>query len=263
MEQVVNLVHQMSEVNVLLVSETWFNAGDAGFNKIEGFALYHSDRIGRRGGGVAVYIRNEIHVRVNFARSTFTFDIIHLSLQLHRVKQDVILVYNSNKTNLPLLLRELENILSSSNGQSALIFGDFNINLFDKDTDQDRYLDLLHTFNFGWVNTEYPTRESANLNSCIDHVFVNDFQFGYDVHIVLNDISDHNIIVLDCYREGCYVEKNRITNVIKMVLPGRVKEALRKKPFHESSESACGLAEDLENYIADVVNKEVLRRELE
>jgi len=80
-------------------------------------------------------MRNDISVRV-VAKSTFTFNIVYLSLHLHRERLDVIIVYSSNKANLPLVFRELESVLRVTNGHSALKFGYFNTNLFDKDNGQ-------------------------------------------------------------------------------------------------------------------------------
>lgn len=46
-----------SQFDVIAFSETWLNA-DKGYDLgIEGYSLYHVDRPGKRGGGVAVFVK--------------------------------------------------------------------------------------------------------------------------------------------------------------------------------------------------------------
>ena len=46
---------------VALVSETWFTGNhDDQFAHIGGYSLFRKDRVKRKGGGVAIYVRNDI-----------------------------------------------------------------------------------------------------------------------------------------------------------------------------------------------------------
>jgi len=186
-------VKSLSDVGILLITETWFKPGDAQFMNIQGFTLYNSDRVGPIGGGVAVYVKDTINIKVNSAVSTYMFDILCLTGQGTDCKRDIILVYNSNSANLPLTLRELECVMSRANRNPTLIFGDFNVNLFGRGGLQGDLLDLMSSYGFQWLNTQHPTRESSTVSTCIDHIFSNSLTGECNLYTVRCDISDHNV----------------------------------------------------------------------
>ena len=58
---------QHKSIHVIAVTETWFTADKpASCYNLPNFHLFHRDRIAQRGGGVALYIRDDINSRVVF-----------------------------------------------------------------------------------------------------------------------------------------------------------------------------------------------------
>ena len=55
----------MENFDIIVITETWIDTGNKNFLsefKIEGYELFHEDRKGRRGGGVAICQRHtQIH----------------------------------------------------------------------------------------------------------------------------------------------------------------------------------------------------------
>ena len=52
------------DLDIIGITETWLDTKDKHFLpevEIDGYTLYHKDREGRKGGGVALYVRNTIH----------------------------------------------------------------------------------------------------------------------------------------------------------------------------------------------------------
>jgi len=161
LDAVSEFVENIGGADFICVSETWFGEGDAKYANINGYELLHSDRIGKEGRGVAIYIKNGYATRQISKKSTFTFDILKVSLQKKQIKVEIILVYNSHKSNVPLMLGDLEVFLSSSLNQNVILLGDFNLDLFDAKVVSSSYVEMLNTYNFKWLNMKFPTRESV------------------------------------------------------------------------------------------------------
>ena len=53
-----------SNYDVIGVTETWLSESDGDEYNISGYTLYRKDRQDRRGGGVALYIRNSLEAQV-------------------------------------------------------------------------------------------------------------------------------------------------------------------------------------------------------
>ncbi len=54
--------------DIIAVTETWIDTNSKKFEsefKIEGYELFHEDRKGRRGGGVAIYVKDSLRFTVN------------------------------------------------------------------------------------------------------------------------------------------------------------------------------------------------------
>ena len=58
----------MEKFDVIAITETWLDMTNKIFTPevaIEGYRLFHKDRVGRRGGGVALYVRDTLQCSVN------------------------------------------------------------------------------------------------------------------------------------------------------------------------------------------------------
>ena len=56
------------ELDIIGITETWLDIAGKHFLpkvEIDGYTLYHRDRVGQKGGGVALYIRNTLNTHVN------------------------------------------------------------------------------------------------------------------------------------------------------------------------------------------------------
>jgi len=115
-----------------------------------------------------------------------------------------------------LMLGDLEVFLSSSLNQNVILLGDFNLDLFDAKVVSSSYVEMLNTYDYKWLNTKFPTRESVTTKTCIDHIHVNCLQQSYGINTVSSDISDHHILVLDVLR------------LIVQTIPQTVKEVTNK-----------------------------------
>lgn len=94
-------IFEDSFVDVLCVSETWFCADIPDYcYSIPNYNLFRNDRVGRRGGGVAVYCRNNLNVNI-ISSSTSEIEFMTAVISDASTKVLVSCVYNPSK-NTPL-----------------------------------------------------------------------------------------------------------------------------------------------------------------
>lgn len=159
---------EKSNTDIICVSETWFQPElhDSLF-ALNGYKLYRADR-GRRGGGVAVYIRCEITCKI-ILKSTVgdPMEFIFLEVAHHKQILMVGVAYHPNKRiNPQLFIDKLDQLALSYN--DIIICGDFNDNVLQENL----MAPEMQTFGLELVNKSIPTHFSATSNSLIDLVFV-------------------------------------------------------------------------------------------
>ena len=193
------------QLDLLFLTETWLdsNFDDSHFN-LYNFQIFRSDRVIRKGGGVAILVKNV------FPAVRVESDVLHGSLHdlvcvdLHTNNQiyRLICVYrppgeiDAGRLDMLSLVNRLKKLLVHD--RVILLLGDFNLplvnwqnNTYPSDGIHDRLLNLCLQRNFEQLILE-PTRYDAIL----DLLFVN------DPHIIANYViapplgtGDHNVIL--------------------------------------------------------------------
>lgn len=136
---------QSEFVHAILVSESWLKPTlDSTSYALPGFILVRNDRIGKGGGGVAIYLRSSIPFKIiNLSQSLYSgsAEWIFLELNVKGVKAVLGVVYCPPTINY---FSDLEKVLESlsSDYTHHLIMGDLNTDLC-KDSPQSRKLTTL------------------------------------------------------------------------------------------------------------------------
>lgn len=166
--------------HVIVVTETWLNENEIIYYQLENYHSFHSTRSDARfskGGGVAIYILNSFD-RGNEIGNKYSNGNNFLVVELLKEKKKIIAVYRQpNSQTDPsgsMFIDDLNIILGSF--KNALVFGDFNINLFDSNSSIVKYKDTIALNDFFILNNlsvAFPTRIDTRYNTlaCIDHVF--------------------------------------------------------------------------------------------
>lgn len=118
-----------TNVHIIIASETWFkschsNAAVA----IDGYRLFRNDRVRRRSGGVAVYIRNDLKCTLIISALNVSTGYIFLDLIFPNAKILVGGVYKAPSVDDITLISDLFSSLSPRY-EDGTIAGDFNENL--------------------------------------------------------------------------------------------------------------------------------------
>src|SRR5215469_8014374 len=181
----------------IAITETWCNFKGRDFEfeyKINGYQLFHRDRINRVGGGVIVYVKDTLRVTEIEIENIDGVEITGVTVDTGSAKLTFVNVYrppNTSPETDVLLYRELRKV---SVGHIVIV-GDFNCpnvnyDLLDADNEGRRLLEFLDD-NFLLQLINYPTRA----NNILDLLILSHVNLVQNIEIsepIGN--SDHNMI---------------------------------------------------------------------
>lgn len=161
---------------------------------INGYQLLRNDRCdGRRGGGVAIYCKKYLQIKVIDFLANDIIESVNLEIKSRNTKILVSCVYNPERcSNFSPFFHALSNLVV--NYDYVICCGDFNVNLLSNETTTSNFLNLLSLAALSVVNSTIPTRFCKNnIPSLLDYFAVSDMskvlffnQIGF--------ISDHDLI---------------------------------------------------------------------
>jgi len=142
-------------LDVFAITESWLTGSNRDNrtladiqNTLPHFNFYQSPRLHGRGGGVAVLIRNGLHVTINDTGAFHTFESASSSFRL-------LVIYrpppsSENKLTFTEFTEEISLLLESLSASSSriLLAGDFNVHVDDSnDREASVFLSILESFN--------------------------------------------------------------------------------------------------------------------
>ena len=158
---------------------------------IDGFSLpyrFNRDRRGDKGGGVFIYVREDIPCReLKSHKTPDNFEGIFLEINLRKIKWLLFGGYNPHRENTPNFLTQLTPILDYylSTYDNYLLLGDFN-----SETQEETMKEFCDTYNLTNLIKE-PTCFKNPLNpSSIDLILTNRTRRFQDSHTVETGLSD-------------------------------------------------------------------------
>ena len=152
----------------LAITESWMKPSlSDNLVRLDGYRLYRHDRINRRGGGVAVYVRDDVSV-VILAQSEeehnqSEFIILELSFKSQRIL--LATVYRTSEATILNFENEITKFLNHY--QHVFICGDFNYDLLTNETSVINFRDLFSSFNLSILPLQ-PTCHTGNRDSWLD-----------------------------------------------------------------------------------------------
>ncbi|XP_047027196.1 uncharacterized protein LOC124635360 [Helicoverpa zea] len=136
--------HKGFNVHAVLVSESWLKPNLLSTSyPLPGFVFIRNDRLGRRGGGVAIYLRSDFPYKILATSSSPlpSAEFLFLEVSVKGAKAVVGVVYCPPSVDY---FTDLESVLESLGSEYAhyIIMGDFNTNLLAPNSPRTRK--LLH-----------------------------------------------------------------------------------------------------------------------
>lgn len=187
----------METTDLIILTETNLKNEENTLFFINNYKAEHVNRKNRRGGGIAVYVKEHLnyHVIQEEVRSE-SFEKLIIRTEFYKKPIIIICIYRPPSiTNVNLFCYELERLINMfGKKEEIIIMGDINIDLLKCNCYTQRYLDMLAENGFKNLNFNEPTRVDLTLNTAtnIDHVFLRSRQDSEaNFKIIQTHASDH------------------------------------------------------------------------
>ena len=184
--------------SVLGVSETWLTESTSELVNIAGYNFVSSHRKTKAGGGVRIYLQNNIEYKV-IKECKFSdpevIESIFVEIIVPQGKNIIVgCVYRPPNQNTALFLEKFNDILSiiTKDNKYCYVMGDFNLDLlqYNRHIPTQEFIDSLFSHAFFPLISK-PTRLTSYSATLIDNIFANNVSQNVFNGIVLNDLSDH------------------------------------------------------------------------
>lgn len=182
--------------DLIVLTEAWLSE-DTTCVALDGYELIRTTMVRNRNDGIIIYVNRSLSVA---AREVMLGEVHGLTLDLtvDSTPCNILALYRTHDTDKDLFIDSLgEFYRRNVKNKTYILLGDINLNLLNSDRYVDRYLNVLTEAGFvSCVNL--PTRVTAESSSCIDHMFVN--HYDYDrvrAAVVHTHVTDHYSTALE------------------------------------------------------------------
>lgn len=203
-----SLFHKLSNLEILLnqfhnffkivvISETWLTNETANLIKLNNYNFVYKNRTNKRGGGVGMFIKQDVKYIENDDSIFDDDDIDMLCVDIEEQSTSpgktlkVIAIYRPPNYKFEFFINKIELILNHLKpSDNTLIIGDLNVNLLDNNSNNSKdFQNLLFSHCYSPL-INLPTRITSNTSSLIDNIFTNLHQYC-ESGIIVSDFSDH------------------------------------------------------------------------
>ena len=181
--------------DIIILTETWARSNTSQLCTIPGYNAYHCYRPSRNGGGVSIFIKeNLISEPMNLNISTNIIECLGVKVKgIDNNWVKILGVYRPQSGLITDFNEKLESILNEFSfcNNSSILAGDFNICILNEMSNNysDDLFNMLQSKYFRPLILE-PTRVSSNKASLLDHIWTNISNKTYSV-ILKVDVTDH------------------------------------------------------------------------
>ena len=181
--------------SVIGISETWLNIKSPPLFAIEGYTQIRKDRGYGRGGGVLMYVSDNLSFKPRNDLSSIckTAECLCIEVDLPKEKNFIVcLVYRPPSNDVPSFLDDLESLLFTinSSNKSICVMGDFNIDLLNHCQNSLRFQNILDSNAFCTM-IDKPSRVSEHSSTLLDNIFVKSTKEYSQSGLFYSEISDH------------------------------------------------------------------------
>lgn len=210
-ELLVILHGSINVIDVICLTEINIKQSEANMYVIPGFTMYTKTRECRRGGGIAVYVRNE-YIFQEISTKTSACELVHGFFSNGTYTAHLVVVYRPPHLNKYNFINELRDLLLQTERRGdILLLGDCNINILVDSTDSiaNCYLNTLSQLGVQCCLRDITRNVLCGDNrvtSCLDHIFVRSNSSAINTYVVATRVADH-------YLTGLTMELNDLNTV--------------------------------------------------
>ena len=193
--------------SVIAISENWLNLANKDIYGIQGYTHHCVIRESRPGGGVSLYMKNNLTFKIiqHLTIPLEDVDVLYVVISKEQLKTSkhilIGVCYRTPHVPMNAFLDEMHRLLEDINklNLQTYLIGDFNISTLRSQTGLNKTATefsnlLLSYFYYSLINK--PTRVVNDSSSLIDNVYTNIAQCGdiCSTGVLTTDFSDHYLI---------------------------------------------------------------------
>ncbi|XP_071943453.1 uncharacterized protein [Antedon mediterranea] len=228
-DDILNLINSINHsFSIIALEETWISPNSTtSLYEIPKYTFIHKDRIGRRGGGVALYLSETLsyEMRNDLASILTEGESIFIDVKIENKTISYGVIYRPPDTNVQTFNNQLSIVMQMINKENKLAYitGDMNLDISQhmRDKNIESHLDNIQSQSFTFLINK-PTRITENSASIIDNILYNShLTNNINNGIIYSDISDHlpifciNTSETHHYHNNvyCYKRENKQYNI--------------------------------------------------
>lgn len=190
------LTHLLSNSNLdyLCLSETWLQQSTP-FFPVPGYQCFRRDRVGGRGGGVMIYVKDSIKCERITLDATDTLEHVAINVVLSQQMSFILIAFYRPPSANDSFYNVFANILKQcKQNKEIILMGDFNLNWEDKGI-RNKLKIITDKYNLQQL-IKGPTRITKRSSTMLDLVFSNKPERITKSYNLLTAISDHNLTLV-------------------------------------------------------------------
>ena len=197
LDEIIKLFEE-TNLDCICVSETFIKAHTPqSLQKIPGFKFFKKNRISKNGGGIGIFVRDNLSQNTKVIKLPQTFtqpEALFLELTINNVKVAVGTIYKPPKIPYGVFATIQESLAYiTTKYQHTIICGDFNINYLQPESYPTSFFQVNVTEPFGLSQIiKEPTRITATTSTLLDLILVSNSNNVKKCGVVdIPGISDH------------------------------------------------------------------------
>lgn len=162
--------------NIVAISETWINSEKGAAFELNGYELKYKSRVDKKGGGVALFVDQNLSYKVIENMTITVSDIMEcITVEIDMGKKRNVIVscvYRAPSSNIDIFKDIMEGLFANTNQKLYFICGDLNIDLLNpnKHKQTDEFFDALFSMSLFPMITK-PSRVTSHCATLIDNLF--------------------------------------------------------------------------------------------
>ena len=206
LDEIEDLLVELKEPDIVILSETWLKEGEERYVNIKGYIYEGITRKHKKGGGVGFLIKDRLIYkrRPDLSKNCQHDSYEHTFIELKGSSYNTIIgsLYQPPNTNVEKFLDEYNDTLgsiSSEKNKEVILGMDHNLDLLKQASHKMTQTFIEHTLDHSLLPViTKPTRISKTSATLIDNIIISDkLQLNYTSNILISNLSDH----LPCYVE--------------------------------------------------------------
>ena len=187
---------------IIALTETWLTANNLEMYPMSGYQSLSAARPEKRGGGVSIYIRSDLHLKHRADLDVMSADVECIFSEVTLPSGAVFLigvVYRPPNSNADAFLAWFGNVLMQIESEKKVCYllGDYNIDLSPSAPNHlsNAFLDTAYSRSFIPLIDSF-TRTTSSSQSIIDNILTNNLPAKHESAVLMTDISDHYPLLL-------------------------------------------------------------------